>query len=87
MLAGLGALDLSKADALFDPDKLAEIAAESIGDDRHELRAGPQDGHAEGLSRTLPLSLCGAAIWGSAAPALPGRPRPPIAYDRQIAFR
>jgi hypothetical protein len=44
MLAGLGELDLSKADALFDPDKLAEIAADVSGDERLSFEEAQQMG-------------------------------------------
>ncbi len=44
MLAGLGKLDLAKADELFDPDKLAEIAAEQLAGERLTYEEAQQMG-------------------------------------------
>ncbi|MBN1967302.1 MAG: response regulator transcription factor [Anaerolineae bacterium] len=44
LLGGLGKLDLSQADDLFDPDKLAEIAAETMAGDRLSFDEAQQMG-------------------------------------------
>ena len=47
MLAGLDKLDLSEADAMFDPDKLAEIAAEKLAGERLTYEEAQQMGVLE----------------------------------------